>query len=111
MTNDWVPQACTLPTAEQPLRVAEFGELFAKGLRGMERLAPTRLRLVLSPEVEVSARDLAARETSCCSFFEFAFADRGDGQLLMDVTVPAARAEVLDSLLLARTGQSPLSDS
>lgn len=111
MTNDWVPQTCTLPTAEQPLRVAEFDELFANGLRGMERLAPTRLRLLLSPEVEVRARELAAREVECCSFFEFAFADGGDGQLVMDVTVPVAHVAVLDSLLLARTGQSPLSDS
>ena len=25
----WVPEACTLPTVEQPVRVAEFDELFA----------------------------------------------------------------------------------
>ena len=26
----WVPQACTLPTVQQPLRVAEFDGLFAR---------------------------------------------------------------------------------
>ena len=39
-TNDpvWAPQACTLPTAKRPVRVAEFDELFATGLRGQQRL-------------------------------------------------------------------------
>ncbi|WP_245718914.1 hypothetical protein [Micromonospora rhizosphaerae] len=39
--DDWVPEACTLPTAERPLRVAEFDELFATALRGQTRLSPT----------------------------------------------------------------------
>ena len=36
-----VPAACTLPTAEQPLRVAEFTDLFAALLSGVERTSPT----------------------------------------------------------------------
>jgi len=37
----WVPvDACTLPTREQPLRLAEFDELFASTLRAVS--APTR---------------------------------------------------------------------
>ena len=45
----WVPaDACTLPTAEQPLRVAEFDGLFATALRGMERGEPGWLRLNLT---------------------------------------------------------------
>ena len=36
---DWVPQACTLPTAELPLRVAAFDRLFADAVRGVERIA------------------------------------------------------------------------
>jgi hypothetical protein len=39
--------ACTLPTAEQPLREAEFNELFAGALRGMQRREPGCLRLYL----------------------------------------------------------------
>jgi hypothetical protein len=35
----WVPEACTLPTVEQPLRVAEFDDLFATALRGIARPA------------------------------------------------------------------------
>ena len=34
----WVPEACTLPTVEQPLRVAEFDELFATAVRPVERV-------------------------------------------------------------------------
>jgi hypothetical protein len=98
MTSDgWVPQACTLPTAERPLRVAEFDELFASGLLGVERVAPTHLRLVLEPALEVRARDLAARETACCSFFEFAFTATAS-ELLLDVVVPPAHVDVLDAL-------------
>jgi hypothetical protein len=37
-TNDpgWAPQACTLPAAERAVRVAEFDELFATGMRGQQ---------------------------------------------------------------------------
>lgn len=96
----WVPDACTLPTAEQPLRVAEFDALFAAALRGVDRLAPTRLRLILDggAEVEAGARDLVARETECCSFFTFTVERVDDGRLHLDVEVPPARLEVLDAL-------------
>ncbi|MFI5877126.1 hypothetical protein ACIBAH_32705 [Streptomyces sp. NPDC051445] len=33
----WVPQSCTLPTTEQPLRVAEFDTLFAERLADASR--------------------------------------------------------------------------
>jgi hypothetical protein len=97
-THDWVPEACTLPTAQQPLRVAEFDALFAKALHGVDRATPTRLRLVLSAAAEPAARDLAARETACCSFFAVTFDHDQDGQLLMTVAVPAAHVDVLDAL-------------
>ena len=73
MTNDaWVPAACTLPTADQPLREAEFDDLFAHDVLSVEE-SPESVRLELRPEPEVAARaaGLAARETSCCSFFTF----------------------------------------
>jgi hypothetical protein len=96
-SQGWVPEACTLPTAEQPLRVAEFDALFSAALRDSNRPAPTMLRLLLDRPAEAAARDLAARETACCSFFTFAFDER-DGQLVMTVTVPAAHIDVLDGL-------------
>ena len=98
-TNDpvWAPQACTLPTAERPVRVAEFDELFATGLRGQQRLARTRLRWRLDVDAEATARDLTSRESECCSFFTFTFAPAGDA-LQLDVEVSAGHVAVLDAL-------------
>lgn len=98
-TNDqaWVPEACTLPTAERPVRAAEFDELFATALRGQQRLAPTVLRWRLDPAAEAAARDLAGRETGCCSFLTFSFTQAGDG-VQVDVEVPPASTAVLDAL-------------
>ncbi|WP_329142498.1 hypothetical protein OIU91_02480 [Streptomyces sp. NBC_01456] len=33
----WVPQSCTLPTEEQPLRVAEWDALFTGRLQELSR--------------------------------------------------------------------------
>jgi hypothetical protein len=98
-TNDevWVPDACTLASAERPLRLAEFDELFATAVRGRHRLSATRLRLLLDPAAEPRARDLAGRETQCCSFFTFTFAP-ADGAVQLDVEVPAAHVDVLEAL-------------
>jgi len=101
----WVPQSCTLPTREQPLRVAEFDALFADALLGVHRPGATRARLVLDAGSKTLARDPAGRESGCCSFFTFAFDHDADGRLLMDVTVPEARVAVLDALV-ARAGES-----
>jgi thioredoxin len=96
----WAPvDACTLPTAEQPLREAEFDALFATALRGVQRPAPTWLRLNLDAgaRVEATTRELTARESSCCSFFDFQLTPT-EGGLVLDVRVPQARIEVLDGL-------------
>jgi hypothetical protein len=93
----WVPEACTLPTVEQPLRVAEFDELFSSSLQGQERAAPTRLTWAVDRAVEEQARDLAARESSCCSFFSFGFAQSAS-ILTITVEVPPQHVDVLDSL-------------
>jgi hypothetical protein len=94
--NDWAPDACTLPTPERPLRVAEFDALFSDVLR-MQRPDPTRLDLVLPREAETAARDLAARESECCSFFTFEFEAAGD-DVVMHVGVPPQQVEVLDAI-------------
>jgi hypothetical protein len=96
-TEVWVLPACTLPTVQRPLRLAEFDALFAHGLTGQERVSPTLLRWTLDPGVELAARDLTARETACCSFFTFDFTiDARAVQL--EVAVPPALTEVLDAL-------------
>ncbi len=93
----WAPATCTLPTVERPLRRAEFDDLFATALRGQQRLSPTVLRWQLDPAAEATARDLTARESSCCSFFSFSFASDGE-RLAVEVQVPAAHVDVLDAL-------------
>jgi hypothetical protein len=93
----WIPETCTLPTMQQPLRVAEFDQLFTDALLAAERTAPTVLRLTLEAAAEERARELAARESACCAFFSFTF-DRGqDGRTMMDVATPEAHRDVLDA--------------
>ncbi|MEU2040379.1 hypothetical protein [Nocardia niwae] len=91
----WVPDACTLPTVEQPIRVAEFDRFFAESVRRARRRNPTRLDLLLTVDAGPAARELAARETNCCSFFTFGF-DSTDAGPVMRVGVPEAYTEVLD---------------
>lgn len=105
LTNSWVaPDACTLPTVEQPLRVAEFDALFANHTTGVERVAPTRLVLTLAGPSDLAdkVKDLTDRESSCCSFFTFTVsADDGSndaGRMRLEVEVPVSRGEVLDAL-------------
>jgi hypothetical protein len=95
----WAPAECTLPTAERPLRVAEFDELFATSLRGLTRPEPLLLRLVLDDADGIAAttEDLVARERSCCAFFDFELTAIPHG-LQLDVSMPAGRTEVLDRL-------------
>jgi hypothetical protein len=93
----WVPEACTLPTAERPLRRAEFDNLFATAVRDQQRLTPTRLRWRLDPLAEPTARDLIDRENECCSFFTFTFT-AVDEAVQLDVEVPTAYVHVLDAL-------------
>lgn len=95
----WAPRDCTLPAPEQPLREAEFDDLFATSLRGLGRYSPTGLWMDLDPTPEAAARaaDLVMRETGCCSFFIFALV-AAHGALTLDIRVPDARVDVLDAL-------------
>ena len=90
--------ACTLPTAERPVRLAEFDALFAKAVRAVERRGTdVRMHLGGDPGLVDQVRDLTARETSCCSFFTFTI-DGSDEKLSLDISVPPARQEILDAL-------------
>lgn len=109
----WVPvEACTLPTAAQPLRVAEFDALFAASLRAVKHPAgnATRARLELAGDATLPGRvrRLADAETACCSFFSFMVtplaADLPNGSadgavIALDIEVPMARADVLAALV------------
>ncbi|MET9340730.1 hypothetical protein [Nonomuraea sp. NPDC003804] len=99
LDQGWVPSGCTLPTAEQPLRVAEFDALFAEAVQAVQRPGREHLRLELafSPEHAARAAELTARENGCCSFFAFTLTIAGGG-LSLEVAVPAEHADVLDAL-------------
>ncbi|MBY8873979.1 hypothetical protein K7640_19305 [Micromonospora sp. PLK6-60] len=100
-TDDaWVPDSCALPTAERPLRLAEFDQFFRDSVRGVDRRSGRHLRLWLAGDgqVEEAARELTARESSCCSFFAFDVSRSGPDLLALDVRVPAAHVDVLDGL-------------
>lgn len=93
-----MPSACTLPTVDQPLRVAEFDELFANATR-VDRAGPGELRFtfLLSPSLAGAAATLAARETGCCSFFTFTLTVAAR-ELTLAVSVEEPHAGVLDAL-------------
>ena len=98
-----VPDACTLPTVERPLRLAEFDDLFTTAVRQVDPVTPThaRMRLTGGAGLEATVRDLTARETACCSFFTFTVTREParDGEALtLDVEVPPRYADVLASL-------------
>jgi hypothetical protein len=103
-----VPAACTLPTAAQPLRLAEFDALFATALRRQERLSAQHLRMTLTggEGLAEATRDLTARESACCSFFDFTVTETGDG-VVLDIEVPAAHTAVLDGLSALATSAAP----
>lgn len=89
------PEACTLPTVERPLRVAEFTDLFATA--SVTRISPTEATVMLPPDSLPTARDLAARETACCSFFTFTIGATQD-HVTMTIEVPDRYADVLTAL-------------
>lgn len=101
-----LPESCTLPTAERPLRLAEFDDLFAGAVRGVRRHTDQRrLELELDPAPAVAARaaDLLVRETACCSFFTFTLT-AAHGRLSLDIEVPAAHVELLAAMAARAAG-------
>ncbi len=113
-TGDWVDAvdaSCSLPTAEKPLRLAEFDALFTGETTTVDRDSPTAARFGLrfDPSVAGRAAELSARETQCCSFFTFNVTVAAD-LLQLQVSVPAAHAGVLDALVdraRAAAGRAP----
>lgn len=98
MSESNVPIVCTLHPNEWGGRLDEWHRLFAAHLGGIERPAPTRLRLILAADAGLErTRELSAREIECCAFMTFTVTP-GGGRLLVDVEVPAEAAPTLDGL-------------
>jgi hypothetical protein len=64
----------------------------SRRLAAIEHPSPVNLTRPAS-----TVRDVAARESVCCSFFDFTVCVDAD-RVLLDVRVPPARAEVLDGM-------------
>jgi hypothetical protein len=95
--ENWAPASCTLPIVEQPLRLAEFDDFFRSAVLRSTRTSATQLDLVIVPESEATARDLADRETRCCSLFGFTFDHVQDG-VVMTIRVTKDHVDVVDAL-------------
>lgn len=90
--------ACSLPTGDRPLRLAEFDALFAQSVRRIERDGlHVRLHLAGDLQLRERVRDLAERESGCCSFFTFAIKG-SESDLILEITVPRERADILSAL-------------
>jgi hypothetical protein len=86
------------------LRLAEFDALFASSARSVLRDdLEVRIHLTGASGLLESARDLAERETACCSFFTLTL-DGADDDFMMSISVPSERRDILDALA-ARAGQ------
>jgi len=97
--EDWVPDACTLPTVEQPLRRQEFDDLFAEDVISVDQTSARLVRLELraDPATAAHAARLAGMETACCSFFTFELTIT-DGRVSMAISTEAAHERVLGAL-------------
>jgi hypothetical protein len=97
--DDWVPEACTLPTVEHPLRRAEFDDLFAEDILTVTQESPQRVRLELRADPDAAARaaGLAVKETGCCSFFTFELT-MTDGNVALAISTTPAHKSVLAAL-------------
>ena len=91
---------CTLPSAAQPMRLMEFVELFRRQAVSPRRFGPHRLELSFANDDGLYAQvsDLVARESACCSFFEFTIEGLDQDRLVLQIRVPANRDDVLDAL-------------
>lgn len=90
--------ACTMPTAERPLRLAEFDNLFASAARGVTRQGGgVTIHLTGETDLRDRVRDLAERETACCSFFTFVV-EGSEDDVTLHVAVPPERSAILDAL-------------
>ena len=98
MEDHMTTDACAMPAAERPLRLAEFDDLFASSARSVTREDDRVLIHLSGPsDLRDRVRDLATRETVCCSFFTFVV-DGDEDNLTLHVAAPPERRPILDAL-------------
>jgi MerR family transcriptional regulator, copper efflux regulator len=92
-----VPIACSLPPGEARSQIGQWKQIRRSAAR-VERVAPHRLDLVLSPEADIAfVALLAQKEKACCPFFTFKIEIWAD-HLALVVEVPDDAIEVLEQL-------------
>jgi hypothetical protein len=96
---------CTLPTVARPLRVAELDDLFQDQTAAPRWIDRYRVEFTLAggDDLYEQVSDLVARESACCSFFDFSITrparEAAQGpSLALRVGVPASRHDVLEGL-------------
>jgi hypothetical protein len=100
-----IEEFCTLPTAAQPKRMLEFDQLFRRQANPPRRIGPHQVEFSFADAEGLYAEvsDLVARESGCCSFFDFVIDQRSrasdQDQLVLRVGVPAGRDDVLEALM------------
>jgi hypothetical protein len=93
------PIVCTLSPNDFAGRLDDFRRGVFAHLRGIERPAPNRLRLILAADAGVeTVRDLLLREQRCCAFLAFTITP-GAGRILADLEVPADAGPTLDGIV------------
>ncbi len=90
--------ACTLPSADRPVRLSEFDDVFRRHVRAVQRDGDV-VRLVLRRDVGLGEqlRDLAARGSNCCSFFTFTITEH-DEDITLTISVPPSQRAILVAL-------------
>ena|ERR1700754_2367778 len=94
--TDLPPIACTLSPDGMTARLALIDALAADGL--LDRTATDAgMRVLLrdTPDIERRIRELVAAESACCAFLDFRFG-RDGGDLVLDISGPAAARPVID---------------
>ena len=97
-----IGEFCTLPTTAQPMRLLEFDELFRRQANPPSRIGQHQVEFSFADAEGLYAEisDLVARESACCSFFDFKMERAAyQDQLVLRVGVPASRQEVLEALM------------
>jgi hypothetical protein len=91
-----IPIACTLGADDAENRVEEWRRFLESSVDAADPVGAQRLRLRLKPSSLIlsAAADLALREKSCCTFFDFSIDVQLDGNWLV-IGVPSDAAAVL----------------
>jgi len=104
--DTWIVEDfCTLPTAALPERATEFGELFQRQIAPPYWIDSQHVEFTLAgvDDLHHQVLDLVARESACCSFFDFLITQEPRQApplppLVLQVGVPANRHDVLEAL-------------